>query len=333
MEPITNTPTMAASKPTTSAEAPPSDPTFRYYTATQAASYQAGRPAYPDALTQTILTHHTSTGGQLTTLVDVGCGPGTATRSFAPYFSRAFGVDPSIEMINAGRASVESSSETPLIHFAVSSAEALPGPELTAHLPPSSVDLLTAATAAHWFDMAAFWPRASSLVRPGGTVAFWTGASYYCHPHTTPNAAAVQRVLNRLEHERLAPFKTKGNEISNSMYRELVTPWDVEASLGGTARDLGFPREEFVRKEWNVDGEVGVGEKFFRGHQVVSLEQFAQGCGTASMVTRWREAHPELVGTEEDVIGVTVRELREALGGREWFEVGTATALLLFKRR
>jgi SAM-dependent methyltransferase len=289
-------------------------------------SYLAGRPAYPDALTQSILTHHTTTGGQLTTLLDVGCGPGTATQSFAPYFSRAFGVDPSVEMINAARGSDKpstgSSAEQKPIHFAVCAAESLPG---SLGLPPASVDLLTAATAAHWFDMAPFWQCASSLVRPGGTVALWTSASYYCHPHTTPNAAQVQRVLNRLEQERLAPYKTRGNMISNSLYRDLGMPWDSGAHE--------FPEAEFVRKEWNVGGEVEEGGQFLRGNQRLTLKQFVAGFGTASMVTRWREAHPDLVGTDEDVISVTVRELREALGGQEWFEGGSPTALLLFKKR
>jgi|SRR5947199_175494 len=76
------------------------DPTFRRYTAKQGASYVAGRSSYSGALIQTILTHHTATGGQPTTLLettllDVGCGPGNATRSFAPHFTLAFGVDPS----------------------------------------------------------------------------------------------------------------------------------------------------------------------------------------------------------------------------------------------
>jgi trans-aconitate 3-methyltransferase len=339
MEPTKPAPTTAISVPPASYEAP-SDPTFRRYTATQAASYIAGRPAYPDALTQTILTHHTSTGGQLGTLLDVGCGPGLATRAFAPHFKRALGVDASIEMINAARASTgpppgpaSPESPAPPIHFANSAAESLPGPDLASQLPPGSVDLLTAATAAHWFDMSKFWPGAASLVRPGGTVALWTSASYYCHPHTTPNAARVQAVLDRLEHERLAPHKTRGNEIGKSLYRELGMPWDVGLVPGGGGEDLGFPREEFVRREWNANGKVEVGEKFFRGEAVVSLEQFAEECGTASMVTRWREAHPDLVGTDEDVISVTVRELREALAGREWFERGTDTGLLMFKRR
>jgi trans-aconitate 3-methyltransferase len=313
----------------------PADPTFRRYTAAQASSYLAGRPGYPDALIETILTHHLSTGGQLTTLLDVGCGPGTATRSFAPHFTRAFGVDPSVAMIDAARARHSTTSTgtaddvvppTP-IHFAISTAEDLPGAEFASVLPPGSVDLLTAATAAHWFDMARFWPRASALVRPGGTVALWTSAGFYCHPHTTPNAKVVQHVLDRLEHERLSPHKTRGNELGQGLYRELGLPWE------GEVPDGGFPEAEFVRKEWNVGGEVEVGERFFMGNEVVSLEDFAKVCATTSMVTRWREAHPGLVGTGDDVVSLTVRELREALGGQEWFEGGTATGLLLFKRR
>lgn len=309
----------------------PSDPTFRCYTAKQAASYVTGRPGYPDALIQTILTHHTATGGQLTTLLDVGCGPGRATRSFAPHFTRAFGVDPSVEMIKAAQAMPSPAATTPRpsepIHFAVSTAEEIPGSELASILTPGSVDLLTVATAAHWFNMAPFWERAGAIVAPGGTVALWTGASFYCHPHKTPNAAAVQQVLFRLERERLAPYKTRGNKLSNGLYRELGMPW------ADGKHDSGFLEAEFVRKEWNVDGHVEVGGDFFMGQEAVSLERFAAGLATASMVTRWREANPHLAGTDEDVVNVAVRELREALGGQEWFEGGTATVLLLFKRR
>ena len=244
-------------------------------------------------------------------------------------------------MVNAARAAPARATTAPPdppgrapTTFAVSTAESLPGPALAAALPPGRVDLLTAATAAHWFDMARFWPRAAALVKPGGTVALWTGASYYCHPHTTPHAARVQTVLDALEHGRLAPYAAPGNVVSNGLYRELGMPWDA-ATAEGAAEGAGvaFPEHEFVRREWDVGGQVGVGQRFFRGHEVISLEDFAGGLATASMVTRWREAHPELVGTHEDVVAVTVRELREALGGREWFEGGSATALLMLKRR
>ena len=88
-------------------------------------------------------------------------------------------------------------------------------------------------------------------------------------------------------------------------------PWE------GEVPDRGFPEAEFVRKEWNVGGEVEVGERFFVGHEVVSLEDFAKLCATWSMVTRWREAHPEMVETEDDVVSLTLRELREASRGQE----------------
>ena len=325
---------MATSTPTTPSE-PPSDPTFRHYTASQATSYQTGRPAHPDALTQTILTRHTTTGGQLDTLSTSAAGRHRNPLLRTPFKPRL------------RRRPVRGDDQRrtcPCLRFSrdpsyvrtTNNADSLRrvccGDLLDPVVGPESVDLLTAATAAHWFDMSLFWPRASFLVRPGGTVALWTGVGYYCHPHSTPNAKEVQVVLDRLEHETLAPYKTRGNEISNSMYRELAMPWDVgDGSDGGEG--WRFPREEFVRKEWNVDGEVGEWEKFFQGHEIVSLEQFAEACGTASMVTRWREAHPGLVGTERDVVSVAVRELRVALGGQGWFEGGCAMALLLFKRR
>ena len=49
------------------------------------------------------------------------------------------------------------------------------------------------------------------------------------------------------------------------------------------------------------------------------------------MVTRWREAHPQLAGTEEDVVVTMARDMREAVGGEE-FVIGRSCVLLLFKK-
>ena len=50
------------------------------------------------------------------------------------------------------------------------------------------------------------------------------------------------------------------------------------------------------------------------------------------MVTRWREAHPDLVGTKKECVRVFVNNLREALGGKDELLSGGATAILLFKK-
>lgn len=304
---------------------PPQETTFRSYTSTQAASYAAGRSTYPDELIKIVLDHHASTGGKFTTLLDVGCGPANSTRGLSPYFRNVTGADPSPEMINYARTvpSVTATEGQP-IRFEIGLCEHLdevPG------LQPGSVDLITAATAAHWFDMSLFWPQCAKMLKPDGTVALWTSCSWYCNPWATPNAKEVQAVLDELETVTLAPYETPGNRLNRGMYRGIGLPWTVEPPVSEISK------KEFVRKEWNVNGQVGKGEKFFRGNERVTLEQFARGCGTASMVTRWREANPSLVGTEEDVVNVATRKIREAMGGQEWFEGGSETALLMFKKR
>jgi hypothetical protein len=56
------------------------------------------------------------------------------------------------------------------------------------------------------------------------------------------------------------------------------------------------------------------------------------------MVTRWREAHPDLVGTEEDCVLKTMNAIAKVLGVEDGdkansikIPVGSATVLLLFK--
>jgi hypothetical protein len=64
--------------------------------------------------------------------------------------------------------------------------------------------------------------------------------------------------------------------------------------------------------EWGTEGgiDTGVaGNKFLmHGERAKSLDVFEVAMGTASPVTRWREANPGLVETEGDV----VRLMREA---------------------
>lgn len=81
-----------------------SDPTFTTYTSTQARTYAQHRLSYPSKLYDTILNHHTATGGQLKVLADIGCGPGRATRDLAAFFEVGVGLDPGEEMIKTARA-------------------------------------------------------------------------------------------------------------------------------------------------------------------------------------------------------------------------------------
>ncbi|KAK2130433.1 hypothetical protein NOF04DRAFT_1214243 [Fusarium oxysporum II5] len=84
--------------------------TFRNYTQAQGESYATGRPGYSPELFEIILNHHTSTGGRLDTVLDVGCGTDQATRDLAPFFRNAIGIDPSEGMITSARETIKPSA-------------------------------------------------------------------------------------------------------------------------------------------------------------------------------------------------------------------------------
>ena len=109
--------------------------------------------------------------------------------------------------------------------------------------------------------------------------------------------------------------------ISRDIYDNLPSPWEVKPII------TVFPREQFVRYEWDRDGVLTDGKDFLGGREEISLEKLEKGMATASMVTRWRAANPELVGTEDDVVQRLIKDLRVALGGQERFVEGSSTAL------
>lgn len=141
----------------------------------------------------------------------------------------------------------------------------------------------------------------------------------------------VQRVLFDFERDVLAPFELSGNRISRDCYDELPLPWDFDDDAIASA----FPKSKFVRMEWDRDGVLTDGVDFFGGTDEVSLSELADGLSTASMVTRWREAHADLAGTDKDCVIQAMREVKKALKTEEEnpsLKVGSATILLLFKR-
>ena len=159
------------------------DPTFRHYDSASAKRYLHHRPGYPDSLIDLVISHHVSSGGGSELVLDVGCGPGNATRSLAPHFQHVIGADPGESMIEAAR-TVESVTKCgePII-YEVCAAESLSNLSALERFPKDgqgAVDLITAATAAHWFDMPRFWGEAAKILKPGGSVIIWCFGGYQC---------------------------------------------------------------------------------------------------------------------------------------------------------
>ncbi|OCL02453.1 S-adenosyl-L-methionine-dependent methyltransferase [Glonium stellatum] len=296
-----------------------SDPTFRSYKPAQARQYAGARLAYPSVLYDHIFAEHEASGGGLGFVLDVGCGPGSATRDLASAFEHAVGVDPGEGMINVARERGGETSKGEKIRYEVCEAERLTD---VPDIPLGGVDLLTSATAAHWFDMKKFWPQAAQLVRPGGTVAIWTRGQHYAHPDM-PRGAEINEIQSAFQ-RTVEPYMQPGNLIAHEMYDNLELPWAADPT------QTAFPKDKFQRFDWDRGG-LSDGKDFFGGSQEFPMAVYEQALGTVSAVTRWREAHPELVGTERDCVTEALAKLRQVLGD-QMLRGGGATALLMFKR-
>ena len=299
--------------------------TFSAYNDNQGKAYSQIRRNYHPSVYQTVLDHHQSTGGQLHTLLDVGCGPGFATQSLAPHFEHATGLDPSAGMISTARSLGGTTASSEPIRYEVSTAEEL-GSSLAAPVQDGTVDLVTAANAAHWFDMAPFWRRAARLLKPGGSVALWIGGGIRVHP-SVPNSAAIQTAIEHNFEQHLKPYTEPGNLLARNRYADLLLPWTMQDPVPE------FDPASFLRKEWDAD------QPFYAGEQEADLDTFEKMMGTGSAVTRWRQAHPDSVGTEHDVVRMLRRDVERLLreagveGGKERLKGSPQGVVLIVKKK
>ena len=120
------------------------DPTFRTYSAEEARLYAASRLSYSQKTYDKVLDYHITTGGKFDLLLDVGCGPGNATRDLARSFDRTIGADPGEQMIDSANALGGKTKSGKDIEFVIADAEAI---SQIKGLEPESVDLLTSAMA------------------------------------------------------------------------------------------------------------------------------------------------------------------------------------------
>ena len=300
--------------------------TFSSYNQEQGKAYAQARLEYHPTLFQTILDHHASTGGQFDTLIDIGCGPGQAARGLASHFAHAIGLDPSEGMITTARSLGGLTSISEPIRYEVSTAEDLGTSLAQRPIQNNSVDLICAANSAHWFDMPRFWPTAARVLKPGGSVVMWTSGKMGIHP-SVPNAAAIEAAMDHIEETNLIPYLTEGNLLTRDRYVDLPLPWTLEPPVPG------FDQSTFFRNEWDA------AEDFFASMPEVNMDMFEKMLATTSPITRWREAHPDTFGTEQDIVKIyrttTERLLHEAgvEKGKETLQGAMQGVLLIVKKK
>ena len=166
-----------------------------------AARYAASRPRYPGALfdwLSTLPRHHRLAW-------DVGTGNGQAAIGLARHFERVVATD-------ASAAQVAEAEAHPAVTYLVGTAE-------RSDLAGQSADLVTAAQAAHWFDLDAFHAEVLRVLAPGGAVALWS----YALPRLDDPVANTELAAFA---ERVAPWWPPERRLVETGYRTIPFPFE-----------------------------------------------------------------------------------------------------------
>lgn len=174
---------------------------FKDHFSGHAALYRAHRPLYPSALFEWLVTlpqRHEHAW-------DCATGNGQAAMALAARFQQVTATDASAEQI----AQTENCAN---IHYRQATAE-------DSRLPPGSIDLITVAQAAHWFDLPAFMTEATRVLRPGGVLALW------CYGLTRITPSIDQIVDHYYDQVVGAYWPPERRHIENG-YQDFVMPFE-----------------------------------------------------------------------------------------------------------
>ena len=158
------------------------------------ASYDAGRPGYPHRVYEVLEERAGLAPG--CAVVEVGPGTGQATAELLGHGAEVTAVELSEELAAVLREKLSDRQLSVLV-----------GSFEEVELPPSSFDLVAAATSFHWVPPARGLQRAADVLRPGGSIALWW--NYYGDPaRPDPFHDALTPVLERLAPELLDPDRS-----------------------------------------------------------------------------------------------------------------------------
>ncbi|CAN7946866.1 unnamed protein product [Ixodes hexagonus] len=183
-----------------------------FKTTAHAAIYAKFRPVVPSALTDKIVKFvKEKASPQLA--VDIGCGPGTSSGVLAPHFQQVHAYDVSEAQIGEAKANNRIANLT----FGVAGAEAIPEAS-------GSVQLITAAQSAHWFDLDKFYTEAERVLSPGGVLALY---GYLIPVPVSKDQAKMDKLIHdELYIGCLEKYWSKQRVLIDNLYRDLHLPFE-----------------------------------------------------------------------------------------------------------
>ncbi|CAG7731084.1 unnamed protein product [Allacma fusca] len=170
--------------------------------------YGQYRPIPPAKLIERVVSYlKEKYTGKLDTAYDVGCGSGQSTGFFSEHFKNVVGTDISSEQIKNAR----EKNSIPNVSYLVSPAEEFK------ELSDSSIQLVGACQAAHWFDLPAFYQEVHRVLEKNGVLALYG--------YEFPRFLTSDETKNKLLYDRL-------QHLYNVEMGDAVLPGSVQVYIG-----------------------------------------------------------------------------------------------------
>jgi SAM-dependent methyltransferase len=190
---------------------------FKDHFSGHAGTYASFRPGYPPALFDFV----SSLAPRRTLVWDCATGNGQAAVDLAGRFDRVIATD-------ASAAQLEHATPHPKVEYRQAPAEA-------SGLAAGSVDLVTVATAVHWFDFDRFYAEAERVLAPDGAIAVWA----YNQARISPE---LDLLTDRLGREIVRPWWPPERRWVDEEYRTLPFPF----------AEVAVP-ELWIEERWDLE--------------------------------------------------------------------------------
>lgn len=174
--------------------------TFADHFSVASENYAKFRPRYPDALFDFLADAAPARDAAW----DAGTGTGQAAVGLARLFTHVTATDPS-------KSQIERATPHARVTYRVAPAE-------HGGLDDSSVDLVTAAQAVHWFDRPRFWAQVRRALRPNGVLAVWTYLMFEIEP-------TIDEIVRQFYSGIVGPYWPPERRLTEQRYQTIEFPF------------------------------------------------------------------------------------------------------------
>jgi ubiquinone/menaquinone biosynthesis C-methylase UbiE len=188
---------------------------------TQSKTYAAFRPHYPQLLFDYLF----SLVKNFDHAWDCGTGNGQVAVQLAKRFAK-------VEASDISASQIEHATRDERVNYVQCRAEATPFAD-------ASFDLITVATAIHWFDFDLFYKEVRRVAKPGAMIAVWAYAPPVCDPK-------LDQIMHRFSMIKLKDYWNPERRYVDEDYKTIPFPFE----------EIKTPQFE-IDTEWTMDQYIG----------------------------------------------------------------------------